>query len=97
MRVVERHLFNRNGFYYFRSSIPRTFQSVLGFKEIKIALGTQDLREARAQAGQLDYELTKAIRVFQQTLRQLSPLQSPEAAIDSLISQIGDLKGSVSQ
>lgn len=95
MKSVERHLYSRNGYFYFRSALPRYLHPLLGLKELRIALATQDLSEARMQAVQLDYAFAKYLQAFQQALKALVSDESPEALIDALLRQIDDLKGTV--
>lgn len=47
MKAVERHLYSRNGYLYYRSAIPRKYQAILSIKETVIALHSKDRREAR--------------------------------------------------
>ncbi|MGQ0527432.1 MAG: tyrosine-type recombinase/integrase [Alphaproteobacteria bacterium] len=95
MKVIERHLYSRNGYYYFRSALPRYLHQPLTLKEVVIALGTQDLSEGRMLSVKLDYELEKHLKGFQANLKELKPDQSPEQLIDQLISQINALKNQV--
>lgn len=46
MKALERHLYSRNGYLYYRSAIPRKYQSLLSIKETVIALHSKDRREA---------------------------------------------------
>lgn len=92
MKAVERHLYIRKGYYYYRSGIPRNLRPILPLNEFVIALGTQDLSVARVQSVQLDYEITQKIRLLQQNLSGLLPDQSPDNVIHSFLSEIEKIK-----
>ena len=92
MKVVERHLYIRNGYYYFRKYIPRNLVMLLPFKEVWLGLNTQDLSIARMQAVQINYEFTQHIRKLQKELITLSPEQSPERFLHDFLFEIQKIK-----
>jgi hypothetical protein len=58
MRAVGRHLYVRNGYFYYRCRLPHSFHSLLP-KEFVVALNTQDLSEGRMLSIKLEYELNR--------------------------------------
>lgn len=92
MRAIERHLYSRKGYYYYRKSLPRGLHIILPFKEIWIGLDTQDLSVARMQSVQLDYEVTKQLQLLQKNLVGLLPEKSPEKVMDQFLSEIENIK-----
>ncbi len=92
MKAVERHLYIRNGYYYFRKFTPRNLSDLLPFREIWLGLDTQDLSVARMQVAQLDYEFTKLISQLRQSLCDLSPDQSPDMIVHDFVSAIDKVK-----
>lgn len=70
-------LLRRSGRCYFRIRVPSDLVDVLSRKEIKVSLGTSDLREAKEKIG---LELLKAQELFASSRREASPptLVSPQ-------------------
>ncbi|MBK7362128.1 MAG: site-specific integrase [Micavibrio sp.] len=91
MKAIERHLYVRKGYYYYRCRIPKYLNSFFP-REFVIALRTRDLSEGRILSVKLDYELEKHLRGFQASLIDLKPEQSPEQALDQLISHVNNLR-----
>ncbi len=52
MKVLEHHLYSRNGHLYYRSVIPRNLHGLLPIKEITIFLRMTRRPEARVKAAQ---------------------------------------------
>lgn len=92
MKAVEKHVYLRKGYYYYRSVIPRQFRPILFFNELVIGLSTQDLTIARMNAAQIHYEFSTLFKQFQHDLATLSPDQSPDIAIDQLLKEISRVK-----
>ncbi|MBP7722296.1 MAG: site-specific integrase [Alphaproteobacteria bacterium] len=91
MRAVGRHLYVRNGYFYYRCRFPKSYHSLLP-KEFVVALNTQDLSEGRMLSIKLEYELNRHLKAFQTSLSELKPEHSPESIIDLLIAQLAELK-----
>ncbi len=94
MKAVEKHLYNRRGYFYYRSTLPRHLQGLLPMREIVIALNSQDVREARILAAQLNYEEAKTLQSFQYALKDAPPDLFPEKAVAECLDKLGSLKQS---
>jgi integrase len=92
MKAVERYLYSRDGYYYFRKSFPQNLQALLPFRETWLGLGTQELGVARIQVAQLDHEYTRLLNELRYKLSDLSPEKSPERVLHDFISAIDTLK-----
>jgi hypothetical protein len=57
MKSIGNHLYNRNGYFYFRLKTPASICELILMNEIVIALGTRDVLKARLYSAQLNYEL----------------------------------------
>jgi hypothetical protein len=57
MKAVEKNLYIRNGYFYFRCRLPRFYASTVTRKELTIALGTKDYSKARLQSVQIGLSL----------------------------------------
>lgn len=53
MKSVEKNLYCRNGYYYFRGRLPQFYASLVNRKELVIALGTRDYSQARLYSTQI--------------------------------------------
>lgn len=95
MKAVEKHLYNRKGYFYYRSSLPRYLHGLLSMREIVIGLNSQDLREARILAAQLNYNEAKAIQFLQYALKDESPDIFPERAVAECLDRLSRLKQSI--
>lgn len=62
MRVVERHLYSRNGKLYYRCGLPKILKPFLPFQEIVLSLGTSDIAHARLYVAKLDIEVERLIQ-----------------------------------
>jgi len=71
MKAIERYLYLRKNYYYFRKALPRSLWGCLKERDVWIGLDTQDLNYARAQVAQLNYEITPKIQKLQSDLRSL--------------------------
>tara|TARA_B100001989_G_scaffold252235_1_gene233618 strand:- start:3498 stop:4826 length:1329 start_codon:yes stop_codon:yes gene_type:complete len=94
MKVIERHLYSRKGYYYFRKSFPRNLQCLLPSKEVWIGLNTKDLSVARVQSVQIDFEISQHIQSVQKDLITLLPEQSPDKAIHDFLEKVDSIKDS---
>src|SRR5688572_9461341 len=93
VKVIEKNLYSRNGYFYYRSAIPAFVRGFLSFKEMKIGLATKDLQEARVIAARLHYDIIQALRSFQHDLKALTFGQSPDAATGKFLERIEAIKG----
>jgi len=93
MKAIERNLYSRNGYYYFRKSIPRSLHPILPHKEIWIGLNTKDLSIARLQSVQIDYEVTRQTKTLQERSKD-SPLSFPNKALHDYLTAIHTIKTS---
>jgi len=94
MKGIERHLYSRKGYYYFRKSFPRNLHFLLPCKEIWIGLNTQDLGKARILSVQIDYEFSNLLDKLKGDLRELLPEQSTDKAIHDCVTAINKIKDS---
>lgn len=61
MRAIDHHLYERNGYLYYRSAFPRELKTFLPVKEVRISLGTQDRAQARLYVAKLDLKFRRLI------------------------------------
>lgn len=97
MKAIERHLYSRNGHFYYRSAIPRKFQKILPIRETVIALGLSDRREARIVAAQLNQAEQEILRDFQARIDGLLPEANTERLILGVLTSLESLKGNSGQ
>lgn len=69
MKAINRHLYIRNGIYYYRLSLPRCLNSLQPFKEVVISLNLQEPLEARLYVARLDYEIQPKIQAFKKSIQ----------------------------
>lgn len=81
MKSIDRNLYDRNGYYYYRAALPRNLHKCLLIREIRISLATQDLTQARINAAQLDFEVTKQVIALTSKLREIQPDHSLSSII----------------
>jgi hypothetical protein len=97
MKSIERHLYSRNGHFYYRSAIPRKFQRILLIRETVIALGLSDRREARIVAAQLNQAEQEILQNFQARIDGLLPEDNTERLILGVLTSLESLKGNSGQ
>lgn len=78
MKAVDDHLYIRNRYFYYRCALPRNLHSPLPFKEIVIALGTQDFTLARLYVAKLDFETQNIISQTYTALRHATSINDVE-------------------
>ncbi|MBV1900297.1 MAG: hypothetical protein KUG56_01360, partial [Kordiimonadaceae bacterium] len=61
VKAIDHHLYSRNSHLYYRISLPRPLHIILPFKEVRIALGTQDRAVARLYVAKMDIEIQSLI------------------------------------
>ena len=61
MKAVEKNLYNRNGYFYFRCRLPQFYASTVNREELTIALGTKDYSRARLQSAQIGLSVNECI------------------------------------
>ncbi|MCD8570177.1 MAG: hypothetical protein LRY76_01340, partial [Alphaproteobacteria bacterium] len=94
MKAIERCLYSRNGHYYFRASLPRSLHPIVGIKEIRLGLATQDLSLARVQTAQLQYEFSRKLRQFQTSLIE-SPDPFTDTLVDQFLNEVDEFKSAI--
>jgi len=68
MQAIERRLYSRNSYFYYRYILPRNLKPLFPNKEIKVSLITKDLALARLYVVKLDIEVQSLINnVYQAT------------------------------
>ncbi|MBI1327497.1 MAG: tyrosine-type recombinase/integrase [Alphaproteobacteria bacterium] len=64
MKAIEKNLYSRNGYYYYRTSIPKHLWNDTLKREIIIALGSKELSESRLISVQIDLKVREYIRHY---------------------------------
>lgn len=57
MKAIEPNLYTRNGYFYFRRTVPQRYWHITIRRELTIALATQNHAEARSIASQVNFRL----------------------------------------
>lgn len=95
MKAIDHHLYDRNGRFYYRSTLPRNLKPFIPFYEIKLSLGTSDLGQARLYVARLDIEVQRLIESVYKTLEK-SPTPEGLEQIKRLVEGCYDsLRGAV--
>ena len=95
MKAVDDHLYIRNRYFYYRCALPRNLHSSLSFKEIVIALGTQDFTLARLYVAKLDFETQNIISQTCTALSHATSIKDVERVQTLLMQGIEEMKGKV--
>lgn len=65
MKAIETHLYQRNGFLYYRSVLPKIIRPVLKRKEVVISLGEVSRVDARLLVAKIDFQITQLLQAKQ--------------------------------
>ena len=95
MKAIERHLYLRNGIFYYRSALPRRLHDILDLKEIVISLDTQDRPQARLQVAKLDYQSLGLLSALEAGLMDAGSDQEAESCITQFLDGYDKLKNAV--
>ncbi len=95
MKAIDRHLYNRNQHLYYRVTLPRNLHAVLGMKEIRISLGTQDTTLARLYVAKLDVEMEGVLNKLYSSLRSSLDVQDIDRLRQMIVKGLGDMKNMV--
>ncbi len=88
MKAVDRHLYSRDNYLYYRYTLPKPLHTVFPHKEIKISLSTKDVALARLYVAKLDIEI-------QSLISQTYAEQDIETARNCIMQGIEGMKGKV--
>lgn len=92
MKALERHLYSRNGYLYYRSSIPQELRGFLPIKETVIALRIKDKLQARILVAQINQAERRILDSLEQELSALTADMSPEGPIVTAMESLEGLK-----
>ncbi len=95
MRVVDYHLYSRNGRFYYRCVLPKDLKPFIPFTEIKLSLSTEDLAQARLYVAKLDIEVKSFVSKIYDILESAPSLEGLEKVKTLVTGCLDELRQSV--
>lgn len=70
MKAIDHHLYQRNGYLYYRVILPKQFEQIVVSRDVRLSLGTREVSTARLYVAKLDIEIDALIHDVYSKLQQ---------------------------